>query len=105
MPQHFLDRRDVANKEVACIVSKRLVSCLWVCGEFGGLCPLDQRETQIRYPFFKELFILSNHTPEDVPSPPSQNQTSFKIHLVFFHVITSGTHPPPPPLEQEVFIT
>ena len=54
------------KKEVACIVSKPLVSCLWGCGElvvlqnetsrrFRGLCPLDQRETQARYSLITPL--------------------------------------------------
>ena len=54
------------KKEVACIVSKPLVYCLWGCGkslnppklniqEVQGLCPLDQRETQACYPFFRML--------------------------------------------------
>ena len=60
------------KKEV--VVSKPLVFCLWGCGESvnppksniqevqGGLCPLDQRETQVRCPFFRICLLLSNYT-------------------------------------------
>ena len=63
------------KKEVACVVSKPLVSCLWGCGEsvnppkhpggFRGLCPLDQRETKacsfhFRIPIFHFCQITLN---------------------------------------------
>ena len=62
------------KKEVSCIVSKPLVSCLWGCGESvnppkikhpggsGGLCPLDQRGDPGLLPIFQDLLLLSNHT-------------------------------------------
>ena len=61
------------KKEVACIVSKSLVSCLWGCGESvnppkikhpggsGGLCSLRQRETQACYPFFMMFYYIKSH--------------------------------------------
>ena len=62
------------KKEVACIVSKPLVSCLWGCGEsvnpsklniqeVQGLCPLDHRKTQTRYLFFWIFFFFQNIYP------------------------------------------
>ena len=63
------------KKEVACIVSKHLASCLWGCGESvnppklniqevqGGICPRNQSETQTRDPIFM-FVLLSDHTPD-----------------------------------------
>ena len=63
------------KKDVACIVSKPLVSCLWGCGVCksskmkhpggsggAGLCPPDQRETQARYPFLR-IFTFVKSRP------------------------------------------
>ena len=66
--------RHRGKKELACIVSKPLVSCLWGCGEsvnppklniqeVQGLCPLDQRETQARYPIFQDIFTFVKSHP------------------------------------------
>ena len=64
------------KKEVACIVSKPLVSCLWGCREsvnppkikhpvgWGGFVLLTKGETQARYPFFQDFLLLSNDTPD-----------------------------------------
>ena len=61
------------KKEIACIVSKPVVSCLWGCGESvnppklniqelqGGLCPLDQMETQARYPVSGFFTFVKSH--------------------------------------------
>ena len=66
LPQNFLERREVATKEkkeVTCIVSKPLVSCLWGCGEVcisTGICPVDHRETHGPLPIFQDFLLVSN---------------------------------------------
>ena len=77
LPHNFPERSHQGLEEVACIVSKPLVSCLWGCGApvnppklniqevQGGLCPLDQRETPGLLPIFQDFLLLSNHTPLD----------------------------------------
>ena len=76
--QHFLERWEVATKkrkEVACIVSKPLVSCLWGCGESVNPPKLNIQEVQGALssrpkgdpgtlPIFQDFLLLSNHTPE-----------------------------------------
>ena len=78
LPQNLLERTEVATKEgkkeVACIVSKPLVSCLWGCGESvnppkikhpGGSVfpPLEQREIHVPLLIFQDVLLLSSHTP------------------------------------------
>ena len=50
LPKHCLERREVAtkegNKEVACIVSEPLISCLWGCGESVNPTKWNIREVQ-----------------------------------------------------------
>ena len=78
LPHNFLERREVAShqgkKEVACIVSKPLVSCLWGCGDSVNPPKLNIQEVQGALssrskgdpgllPIFQEFLLLSNHTP------------------------------------------
>ena len=46
LPRNCLERREVATKEVARIVSKPLVSCLWGCGESVNPPKLNIQEVQ-----------------------------------------------------------
>ena len=77
LPQAFLERRKVATKErkkeIACIVSKPLVSCLWGCGESVNPPKLNIQEVQGALssrpkgdpgplPIFQDFLLLSNHT-------------------------------------------
>ena len=67
------------KKEVACIVSKPLVSCLWRCGESVNPPKLNIQEVQGALssrpkgdpgplPIFQDFLRLSNHTPGIYPT-------------------------------------
>ena len=64
---HVNDRWNRVSKiETGC--PKDTQTPLWLIlwfrgGGGGGLCPLDQRETQACYPFFRHVLLLSNHIP------------------------------------------
>ena len=64
------------KKEVACIVSKPLVSCLWGCGESVNPPNLNLQEVYWSLssrpkgysgllPIFQDFLLLSNHTPDN----------------------------------------
>ena len=73
LPEFFLERKEKERKqEVAYIVSKPLVSCLWGCGESVNTPKLNIREVQGalsfrpkgdpgQLPIFQVYLLLSNH--------------------------------------------
>ena len=86
------------KKEVACIESKPLVSCLWGCGESvnpptsrrfrAGHCPVDHRETQAHYPFFFyfcEITLLYLKSLHGVKVCTIINNHEKLFHLQSFH--------------------
>ena len=63
------------EKEVACIVSKPLISCLWACGEsvnspkwniqeVQGALSSRPKEDPGLLPIFQDVLLLSNNTPD-----------------------------------------
>ena len=60
--QHFLEKKTSSHQgkeEVACIVSKPLVSCLWGCGESVNPQKINiQEEDPGSLPIFQDIFLL-----------------------------------------------
>ena len=66
------------KKEVVCIVSKPLVSCLWGCGESvnppklniqggsGGLCPLEPKRDPGPLPVFQDFLYFCQIIPPEL---------------------------------------
>ena len=69
LPQNCLEGREVSTderkKEVACIVSRPLVSCVWGCGKSVNSQKLNIKEVQMATHFSGIVLLLSNHTPDD----------------------------------------
>ena len=79
------------KKEVACIVSKPLVSCLWRCGESVNPVKLNIQDVQGTLssrpkghpgplPIFQDWLLLSNYTPAS--NICNASIWSIKYHLV-----------------------
>ena len=84
------------KKEVACIVSKPLVACLWGCGE--SVNPkLNIQEVQAALssrpkgdpgplPIFQDFVLLSNHATELIWQPPTPITIVFLVTIALIFI-------------------